>query len=84
MILWRFASQPANPGSLHSRFNHIANYLCAEANWLEYVLFHIVTVITMVWFIYAIIIFVHTFLIVGRRNLKKRLEEGITDKRGFS
>jgi hypothetical protein len=37
-----------------------------------------------VWFIYAIILFVWVFLISGRRNLKKRLREGITDKWRFS
>jgi hypothetical protein len=36
------------------------------------------------WFIYSIIFFVHTFLISGRRNLKKRLREGINDGWGYS
>jgi len=36
-----------------------------------------------VWFIYASIFFVSTF-ISGRRNLKKRLKEDITDRWGFS
>ncbi len=29
-----------------------------------------------VWFVYTIVFFVITFLITGRRNLKKRLKEG--------
>jgi uncharacterized protein YneF (UPF0154 family) len=39
---------------------------------------------TLIWFIYAVILFIITFLIVGRRNMKKRLKEGIIDKWGFS
>jgi len=37
-----------------------------------------------VWFLYAVILLIYTFLIAGRRNLKKRLEGGINDGWGFS
>jgi hypothetical protein len=37
-----------------------------------------------VWFIYALIMLVIIFLVEGRRNLKKRLKEEITDKWGYS
>lgn len=47
--------------------------------------FFIVAVsITLIWFFYAVILLVITFLIEGRRNIKKRLRDGITDKWGFS
>jgi hypothetical protein len=44
----------------------------------------IACIFASVWFIYAIIMLVITFLIVGRRNLKKQLKGGITDKWGTS
>ena len=37
-----------------------------------------------VWFIYAVAFVVITFLITGRKNLKKRLKEGINEKWGYS
>ena len=37
-----------------------------------------------VWFLYAVIFLIHTFLIAGRRNLKKRLEELVNDRWGIS
>ncbi len=39
---------------------------------------------TFIWLIYAITLFVWVFLITGRRDLKKRLKDGITDKWGYS
>jgi hypothetical protein len=39
---------------------------------------------TLIWLIYAIILLVWVFLITGRRNLRRRLKEGITDKWGYS
>ncbi len=44
----------------------------------------IVIAFCSVWFIYSIIFFVNTFLITGRRNMKKRLKEGINEKWGYS
>ena len=44
----------------------------------------IVITFCSVWFIYAIIFFVNTFLITGRRNLKKRVEDGINERWGYS
>ena len=44
----------------------------------------IVIFFSLIWFIYAVIFFVNTFLITGRRNLKKRLKEGINERWGFS
>jgi CBS domain containing-hemolysin-like protein len=39
---------------------------------------------SFVWFVYVAIFLIYTFLIAGRRNLKKRLEELINDRWGFS
>ncbi len=36
-----------------------------------------------VWFIYATALFATTFLIAGKKNLKKRLKEGTNDNGGF-
>jgi hypothetical protein len=44
----------------------------------------IACIFAAVWFIYAIIMVFITFPIVGRRNLKKQLKGGITDKWGTS
>jgi hypothetical protein len=44
----------------------------------------IACIFAAVWFNYAIIMLVITFLLVGRRNLKKQLKRGITDKWGYS
>jgi hypothetical protein len=37
-----------------------------------------------VWFLYAFILVIHTFLIAGRRNMKKRLKDGVNERWGFS
>ena len=44
----------------------------------------IAIIFSSIWFIFAVGYLVVTFLIRGRRNLKKRLEEGINDKWGYS
>lgn len=46
---------------------------------------HLISItFSTIWFIYTVILFVNTFLIVGWRNLEKELKEGITDKWGYS
>jgi len=37
-----------------------------------------------VWFLYAVILLIYTFLVAGRRHLKKHLENGVNDRWGFS
>jgi hypothetical protein len=37
-----------------------------------------------VWFIYAVVLFVITFFVTGRKSLKKQLEGGINEKWGYS
>ncbi len=36
---------------------------------------------TLIWLIYAITLLIWVFLITGRKNLKKRLKEGIRSRR---
>jgi hypothetical protein len=37
-----------------------------------------------VWFIYAVVLFVITFLVTGRKSLKKQLKDGFNEKWGYS
>ena len=39
---------------------------------------------SLIWFIYGVTFFIFTFLIVGRRNSKKRLKDGINEEWGYS
>jgi hypothetical protein len=36
------------------------------------------------WFIYVVVLFVITFLVTGRKSLKKQLKDGINEKWGYS
>ena len=38
---------------------------------------------SLIWFIYGVTFFIFTFLIVGRRNSKKRLKDGVNEKWGY-